>query len=53
MKKFEQKMISKFPEDGALQQVHIAHKIISKEAEKKGMKYIDYVKQLIHEIEAD
>lgn len=41
-----------FPEDKALQQVHIARKILSKEAEKQGLKYIDYIKKLVHEIEA-
>jgi hypothetical protein len=53
IEEIRKKVKLEFPEDGALQQVHIARKIISKEAEKKGMKYIDYVKQLIHEIEAD
>lgn len=33
-----------FPEDEALQQVHISRKIISLEAKAKGMNLIDYVK---------
>ena len=32
-----------FPDDEALQQVHIARKIISLEAKAKGMTLIDYV----------
>ena len=53
MEEIKKKVKLDFPEDEALQQVHIARKIISREAEKKGMKYIDYVKKLIHEIEVD
>ena len=34
------------PHDPALQQVHIARKIISREAELNGMSYFDYVKLL-------
>jgi len=33
-----------FPNDNALQQIHIARKIIAKEAEKRGLKYLDYIK---------
>jgi hypothetical protein len=32
-----------FPEDPAMQQVHIARKILALEAEKAGMSYIDYI----------
>jgi len=35
-----------FPFDPALQQVHIARKIISKEAEKKGMDFFDYIRSM-------
>lgn len=35
-----------FPEDPALQQVHIARKMIAKEAESKGLSFIEYVKLL-------
>ena len=35
---------SEFPNDLALQQIHIARKIIAKEAEKKGLNYLDYIK---------
>jgi len=37
----EQKKV--FPGDFALQQVHIARKIIAKEAEKAGMDYVEYI----------
>ena len=35
-----------FPNDFALQQIHIARKIITKEAEMKGLSYLDYIKLL-------
>ena len=33
-----------FPEDPALQQVHIARKIIAKEAQLEGLRFFGYVK---------
>jgi hypothetical protein len=33
-----------FPEDPALQQIHIARKIIAKEAELKGLSFFEYIK---------
>lgn len=33
-----------FPEDPALQEVHIARKFIAKEAELAGMSYIEFIK---------
>ena len=39
-----------FPDDLALQQVHIARKIIAKEAEIKGLKYLDYIKLIAKDI---
>lgn len=41
-----------FPNDIALQQIHIARKIIAKEAEKKGLKYLDYIKLITKDIKA-
>jgi len=41
-----------FPEDFALQQIHIARKILAKEAELKGLNYIDYIKSITKDIEA-
>ena len=39
------KMIEEeFPDDPALQQVHIARKIIAKEAEHEGLSYLEYIK---------
>ena len=35
-----------FPADPALQQVHIARKILAKEAAKLGVSFIDYIKSL-------
>ena len=35
-----------FPDDPALQQVHIARKIIAKEAESEGLSFLEYVKSL-------
>jgi len=35
-----------FPGDLALQQVHIARKIIAKEAESKGLSFLEYIKLL-------
>jgi len=39
-----------FPNDIALQQIHIARKIIGREAEMKGLKYLDYIKLLTKDI---
>jgi len=35
-----------FPDDPALQQVHIARKIIAKEAEHEGLSYLEYIKSI-------
>jgi len=35
-----------FPEDPALQQIHIARKIIAKEAELKGLTFFEYIKAI-------
>jgi len=35
-----------FPDDPALQQVHLAREILALEAEKAGMAYLDYIKSL-------
>ena len=37
---------AEFPEDPALQQVHIARKIIAREAESEGLSFLEYVKSL-------
>ena len=35
-----------FPGDPALQQVHMARKIIAREAEHEGLSYLEYIKSL-------
>jgi len=35
-----------FPEDPALQQVHIARKIIAREAQLEGLSFLEYIKFL-------
>jgi hypothetical protein len=45
-------MEKEFPNDVALQQIHIARKILAKEAELKGMKYLDYIKSITKNIDA-
>lgn len=35
-----------FPDDPALQQVHIARKIIAREAEHEGLSFLEYIKLL-------
>ena len=44
--KIKEEIENEFPDDPALQQVHIARKIIAKEAESKGLSYIEYIKSL-------
>jgi len=34
-----------FPEDPALQQVHIARKLLAREAELEGLSFIEYVRR--------
>lgn len=49
--KIKKEIEHEFPNDFALQQVHIARKIIAKEAEKKGLSYLEYIKQCTKEME--
>ncbi len=39
-----------FPEDPALQQVHIARKIIAKEAQLEGLSFLEYIRLLRKEV---
>ncbi|MEA1869938.1 MAG: hypothetical protein U9N09_07330 [Euryarchaeota archaeon] len=41
-----QRAEAEFPHDPALQQVHIARKIIAREAELDGFSFLEYVKSL-------
>jgi hypothetical protein len=40
------KVEEEFPDDPALQQVHIARKIIAREAELEGLSFLEYIKLL-------
>ena len=46
IKKIKKMVEEEFPNDPALQQVHIARKIIAKEAELKGLSFLEYIKSL-------
>lgn len=52
LEKIKKDVELEFPNDLALQQIHIARKIIAKEAELKGLKYLDYIKLLTKDLEA-
>ena len=44
MEEIRKKVEKEFPDDPALQQIHIARKIIAREAENSGMSYFEYIK---------
>jgi hypothetical protein len=44
LKKIKKMVKEEFPDDPALQQVHIARKIIAKKAEHAGLNYLEYIK---------
>ena len=46
MESIKKAIEKEFPDDPALQQVHIARKIISKKAEQSGMGFFDYIRSL-------
>lgn len=46
IEEIKKEMEIEFPDDIALQQVHIARKILAKEAELKGVSYFEYINQL-------
>ncbi len=52
LEKIRKEIEREFPNDFALQQIHIARKIIAKEAEMKGFSYFDYIKLRIKDMEA-
>ncbi len=45
-RKIKKNAEEEFQGDPALQQIHIARKIIAKEAELEGLTYIEYIKKL-------
>lgn len=44
MKEVRKMIEAEFPDDPALQQVHIARKIIAREAELEGLSFLEYIK---------
>ena len=44
MEKVRKMIEAEFPDDPALQQVHIARKIIAREAELEGLSFLEYIK---------
>ena len=44
LEKIKKEVEKEFPNDDALQQIHIARKLISIEAKAKGMSLIEYIK---------
>ncbi len=50
IEKIKKEIELEFPNDIALQQIHIARKILSREAEKKGLKYLDYIKLITKDV---
>ncbi|MCK5056543.1 MAG: hypothetical protein KAT34_07805 [Candidatus Aminicenantes bacterium] len=44
--KIKREVEKEFPYDDALQQVHIARKILSREAKQKGMGFFEYMRSL-------
>lgn len=46
IEEIRKKVEEEFPDDPALQQVHIARKIIAKEAEHEGLSFLEYIKLL-------
>ncbi|TFG25361.1 MAG: hypothetical protein EU529_01415 [Promethearchaeota archaeon] len=49
--KIKKDIEKEFPNDFALQQIHIARKIIVRETEMKGLKYLEYIKLLTKDTE--
>ncbi|MBN2152457.1 MAG: hypothetical protein JW839_13475 [Candidatus Lokiarchaeota archaeon] len=47
--KIKKDIEAEFPHDPALQQVHIARKILARKAELSGLSFLDYIKQLERE----
>jgi len=46
MKRIISTVKREFPHDPALQQVHIARKILSREAELEGLSFLEYVRKV-------
>jgi len=50
IEKIKKEIELEFPNDIALQQIHISRKILSREAEIKGLKYLDYIKLITKDV---
>jgi hypothetical protein len=50
IKKIKKQVKEEFLYDMALQQIHIARKILAKEAEFKGMSYLEYIRSITKDI---
>lgn len=46
IKEIRRRAAAEFPNDPAMQQVHIARKLLAQEAKKKGMPFLEYVASL-------
>ena len=53
MEEIRKKVEEEFPDDPALQQIHIARKIIVREAELAGMSYLKYIKSYKGQVELE
>jgi len=51
LEEIKKEVKKEFPQDKALQQIHIARKILAKEAELKGMSYLEYIKSITKDLE--
>ena len=51
IKEIKKEIEKEFPSDFALQQVHIARKLLSEEAKEKKMNFLEYVKMQARSIE--
>jgi hypothetical protein len=52
LEKIQKEIEKEFPHDHALQQIHMARKILAKEAESKGMTYLEYIKSVSKDMES-
>ncbi|MGQ4876667.1 MAG: hypothetical protein ACP6IY_21580 [Promethearchaeia archaeon] len=50
IEKIKKKIELEIPNDMALQQIHIARKILLREAEIRGLKYLDYIKLITKDV---
>ena len=52
IEKIKRIVMDEFPNDPALQQVHIARKIIAKEAELEGLSFIEYIQSKVKQVKS-